>query len=129
MVREQFREVRAPCDRVAREILASREFSEAAVRTANPRTLEIVDVGIGQQMQSRRQLYDLDLTAAIVGDERRLPRRQQKIEGVVVARTLTREIMRCGGGARMLQRVEAKQSAGSQIRVVIRVVGGAPRPA
>jgi len=97
MICEQRSEVVAPRDRICREILALCELGEAAVRTADARTLEVVNVGVGEQMKPRREMNDLDCAAAIVGDDRRIPRRHQQVEAVVVACALAFDVRERGG--------------------------------
>ena len=46
MIGEQRRELRATPDRIGGKILALSELGEAAIRTADPRTFEIINVGI-----------------------------------------------------------------------------------
>src|SRR5271167_1757849 len=118
MIGQQRRQVVATSDGVYREILTPAELGETAVRSADTRAFEVVNVGVGQQMKPRRELHDLDLATAVIGDDCLVPRRDQQVETVVVTTALAFHIMQRTGRSRMLQRVEAKQPARSQLVVV-----------
>jgi len=68
-VGEQFAEFSVHRDRVAGEVLARGELLEAAVRTADTRAFDIVDVEVGEQMQACIEAHHFDQAVTIVGDE------------------------------------------------------------
>ena len=65
MIGEQRPQRRAMRNRIALKILTTPQLRKFPVRRANLRTLEIIQIEIRQQMQSRLDLDDFDRSAAI----------------------------------------------------------------
>jgi hypothetical protein len=84
VIRQQRAERRALSNRMALEFRIRSKLRELSIRRTDLGTLEIVHVEIREQMQSRLQLDDLDSGAAVVSDERLLPRDHQQVERIVV---------------------------------------------
>ncbi len=104
-------------DRSALKILALPKLRELPVRCANLRTLEIIQIEIGQQMEPRLDFDNVNRRAAIVSDERFGPRHHQQIEGIVIRPALTRCELGRLRRSPPPQRVEAEQTARSRLRI------------
>ena len=104
-------------DRIALKFRTIPKLRKLPVRRADLRTLEIVDIEIRQQMESRLQLDHFDRRAAIVSDERLFARNHQQVERIVVRPALAPRELRRFRRSTAPQRVEAQQPARSRIRI------------
>ena len=104
-------------DWIALKILTIPKCRKLAVRGADFRTFEIIQIEIGQQMEPWLDLDHFDRRAAIVSNERFGARHDQQIERIVIRAALPRcELGRLARSAAP-ERIEAKQAARSRIGI------------
>ena len=104
-------------DRIALKVLTIPKLGKLPVRRTDLRTLEIIQIEIRQQMQSRLDFDNFDRRAAIVSNERLCPRHHQQIEWIVIRPALSRCELGRLGRSPPPQRIEAQQPARSRIRI------------
>jgi len=117
MITQQRAQRRTLPDRIALKIITLPKPGKLAVRRTDLRTLEIIQIEIRQQMQSRLNFVNFDRRAAIVGDERFGPRHHQQIERIVIRPAFPRRELRRLARSPPPQSIEAQQPARSRIRI------------
>src|SRR5215471_13000366 len=88
-------------------------------RAAYPRTFKVIHIEVSQQMNPGRQADDFDMPPAVVGHKCLLARRDQQVEGVVIAPALARDELRSLGCGRRTQRIETQKPARAQSRIIL----------
>jgi len=111
MVRQKPMQFVAERDRVGRKIRSRAKFFEVPAGPADPGAFEVVDINVGQQMNTGPQADDFDLARTVVGDKRLLSRCDQQIEGVVIAAALVRDELRRLCRGRKTECIEAQKPA------------------